>query len=535
MPLRLRQFWLGCVAVLWLSLGLVGCVALPKAIDSDRIVVGTAARLRTLDPADAYELLSGALLYNLGDRLYAVQANSVEIVPQLATALPTISDDGLTYRIPLRQGVRFHDGSPFNAAAMAFSLQRFIDNGGRPAYLLGDRVASITASGEYELTIQLKAPFAPFLALLTFPGLCAISPQAYESAANQFRPQQFVGTGPYKLETFQGDRVRLVSNTDYWGPKPRNAGLDIQIFSSPSNLYSALKTGLVDVAYQGLDAEQIRGLRQQAEAGQLQLQRNEGLGIYYLSVNVLSPPLDRPEVRQALAMVINREVIRDRVFYGQVEPLYSLVPSEFPVAEPVFPSYAPDKARQLLTAAGYSTDRPLQLELWYRSNLNSNVLAASTLRAAVQQQLGDLVDLQLQGVESTTAYENLEKGAYPLFLLDWLPDFIDADNYLQPFLACSEGSPEQGCRSGSSAYQGSFYYSAIANQLLKQAGQTTVASDRDRLLRSLQQLSAKDVPFIPLWQNREYLFSQPYIEGGNIQASGAIAFGQLRKVNDVAR
>lgn len=121
--MRLRQLLLGCLLLFWLCVGLVGCVALPKAIESDRIVVGTAARLRTLDPADAYELLSGALLYALGDRLYTTRPDSVEIVPQLATALPEISPDGLTYRIPLRQDVRFHDGSPFNAAAMAFSLQ----------------------------------------------------------------------------------------------------------------------------------------------------------------------------------------------------------------------------------------------------------------------------------------------------------------------------------------------------------------------------------------------------------------------------
>lgn len=533
--MRLRQLLLGCLLLFWLCVGLVGCVALPKAIESDRIVVGTAARLRTLDPADAYELLSGALLYALGDRLYTTRPDSVEIVPQLATALPEISPDGLTYRIPLRQDVRFHDGSPFNAAAMAFSLQRFIKNGGRPSYLLGDRVASIQATGDYELTIQLKAPFAPFLALLTFPGLCAVSPQAYQPAAGQFLPQQFVGTGPYRLESFQGDRLRLAANRDYWGEKPRNEGLDIQIFSSPSNLYSALGTGLVDVTYQGLDAEQIRGLRQQAAEGRIQINNNDGLGIYYLTVNVLSPPLDRPEVRQALALAINRDVIRDRVFYGQVQPLYSLVPSEFPVSEPDFPRNNPEQARAVLTAAGYSSSKPLKLDLWYRSNLNSNVLAASTLRASVQQQLDGLIDLQLQGVESTTAYENLEKGAYPLFLLDWLPDFLDADNYLQPFLACSQGNPQQGCQSGSSYYQGSFYYSDRANQLLQQAGESTDPQARDRLLRELQQLSAEDLPFIPLWQNREYLFSQPYIQGGNIRASGAIAFGQLRKVKNVAR
>jgi peptide/nickel transport system substrate-binding protein len=99
---------------------------------SDRVVIGTTAKIRTLDPADAYEIFSGNLLYNLGDRLYTYEQGTSNLKPQLATALPTISADGLTYTIPLRKGVKFHDGTLFNAKAMAFSLQRFIENSGQP-------------------------------------------------------------------------------------------------------------------------------------------------------------------------------------------------------------------------------------------------------------------------------------------------------------------------------------------------------------------------------------------------------------------
>ena len=73
--------------------------------------------------------------------------------------MPTVSDDGLTYTIPLREDVTLHDGTPFNAEVMAFSIQRFMDNGGRPAYLLGDKIETVAATGDYELTITLKTPF----------------------------------------------------------------------------------------------------------------------------------------------------------------------------------------------------------------------------------------------------------------------------------------------------------------------------------------------------------------------------------------
>ncbi|MGB7890864.1 MAG: ABC transporter substrate-binding protein, partial [Microcoleus sp.] len=112
---------------------------------NNRVTIGTTLKLRTIDPADGYETLSGQLLRNLGDTLYTYKSGTTELIPHLATAMPKVSQDGLTYTIPLRQGVIFHDDTPFNAAAMEFSLQRFIKNGGSPAMLLSDAVESVKA------------------------------------------------------------------------------------------------------------------------------------------------------------------------------------------------------------------------------------------------------------------------------------------------------------------------------------------------------------------------------------------------------
>ncbi len=105
------------------------------ASPGNRITMGTTQKVRTIDPADSYELFPGILLFNLGDRLYTYEPGTTDLVPQLATELPQVSEDSLTYTIPLREGVVFHDGEPFNAEAMAFSINRFIKNGCRPAFL----------------------------------------------------------------------------------------------------------------------------------------------------------------------------------------------------------------------------------------------------------------------------------------------------------------------------------------------------------------------------------------------------------------
>lgn len=206
------------------------------AAGGDRIAVGTTLTARTLDPADAYETFPGILLYNLGDRLYTYAPGTTDIEPQLATELPTISDDQLTYTIPLREGVTLHDGTPFNAEVMAFSLERFMENGGRPAFLLADPIESVEATGEYELTIQLAKPFAALTSMLTFSGATPVPPGAYEIGEGSFKPDDFIGSGPYKLASFSSDVIKLDVNEDYWGDAPENAGVDIQIFTSPANL-----------------------------------------------------------------------------------------------------------------------------------------------------------------------------------------------------------------------------------------------------------------------------------------------------------
>ena len=132
-------------------------------IESNRIAIGTTLKPRTLDPADSYELSGLNIIYNVGESLYTYKLGTTEIEPLLATAMPTISEDGKTYTIPLRQGVTFQDGTPFNAAAMEFSLNRFISNGGKPAFLLADVVEQVEATGENELKITLKQPFAAAL------------------------------------------------------------------------------------------------------------------------------------------------------------------------------------------------------------------------------------------------------------------------------------------------------------------------------------------------------------------------------------
>jgi peptide/nickel transport system substrate-binding protein len=529
--------WFGRMvgAVLLCTLLLGSCqISSPQGgSDPHRIVLGTTTKPRTLDPADSYESISGNLLYNLGDRLYNLKPNSTDLVPQLATALPTISPDGLTYKIPLRKDVRFQDGEAFDAKAMAFSLQRFIENKGSPASLLSKFISSITATDQYELTLKLKAPFAGFTQVLTFPGLCAISPKAYSIGKDKFNPKTFVGTGPYVLAEYGTDRIRLNPNPNYWGVKPKNSGFDIQIFGNSASLFNAIKTKAIDAAFQTLDPNQVAALQQSASKGDLTVIEGPGLGIHYLSVNIKSPPFDKPEIRQALAALIDRKLLAERVFLGQVSPLFSLIPALLPSSQPVFQERYGDgnlaKAAELIQKAGYSKTKPLKLDFWYRSNIGHNALAALIIKAIADERMDGLVQINLEGVESSTAYSNLDKGVYPIFMLDWSPDYIDPDGYIQPFLDCTDGSANEGCKDGESFYQGSFYYNDRANKLIAEARKTSDPKKRQKLYKDLQTILVTDVPFIPLWASKTYLFLQKNVQGGLLFPTSTIPFSLLEK------
>ncbi len=502
-------------------------------VDNNRISVGTTLKPRTLDPADNYELAGLNIIYNVAESLYTYEVGTTEIKPLLATAMPEISEDGLIYSIPLREGVTFHDGTAFNAEAMEFSLRRFIENGGKPAFLLGDIIDSVEATGEYELEITLKQPFAALPALLAFPGTSAVSPQAYQIGAGEFNPNNLVGTGKYKLASFKSDSIALDTNNSYWGEVPKNEGVDMQIYAGNSaNLFNSFKTGAVDVAYQSLDPQQVESLQNQDN---IQVIEGSGTVVNYLVLNLQQEPLNRPEVRKAIAAIINRTLINERVLKGQAEPIYSLIPTTFDTYEPAFEKLYgeanTDKAKELLAEAGYSSTNPAIVEIWYPSGSITRGIVADTIEAYAEQELGGIIQFVPNSVESASFFGNLSQGIYPAALVDWYPDFLDPDNYIQPFISCSQGSASSGCQEGASQSRGSFYFNDRANQLIEQSRQEQLAQ-RQAIFEELQQLIAQDVPYIPLWQTKDYAFAQNDIKDVVINPSQTFPFWTIEQVDN---
>jgi peptide/nickel transport system substrate-binding protein len=255
--------------------------------------------------------------------------------------------------------------------------------------------------------------------------------------------------------------------------------------------------------------------------------------INYMPLNQKIEPMNDPNVRKAVAAMIDRNLINDRVFQGQAEPLYSLIPTSFDVYKPVFKDAYGDgdfeKAKGFLNAAGFSESKPLELEIWYPSSSTVRGIVANTLKESIERGLPNLVTVEVKSAESATLWENVEKGVYPTVLSNWYPDYYDADTFVEPFLGCTKGSASALCEEGQSQSHGSFYYSDRANQLINEQRAETDKAARDQIFTQLQDISATDVPYIPLWQNKDFVFAKQGVANVAIEPTQQFLLWQISK------
>jgi peptide/nickel transport system substrate-binding protein len=528
-PLSLARptTWLLTLLTAGLLSGLVSC-QVPR--QPGRLIVASRHRIDSVDPAAGTTVGALQLLSALGDPLYAISPEG-RLEPRLALALPEVSDDGLRARIRLRSGVRFQDGTPFDAEAMAFSLRRFLRIG-KLSYLLGDRVQAVRVLDPLTLELQLRRPYSPLPRLLSAISLTPISPTAYRQHRDRFLNDRFVGTGPYRLTLFNAQQQRLEPFEGYWGQRPANRGLDLVNLSNSTALYGAMQSGEVDVLLStSLDNDQQMALHRQAAAGLLREGVGPALEIGYLSLLTNAPPLQDPRLRQALALSLDRALINARVSENLRTPLRTVVPTMLPGSAPTsWPGFNPAAARSLFRQAGYCRGRVLTLPLTFRSNVPSDRLFALTWQAQLKRDLADCVALQVTGMEATTAYRQLGDGVFPLILLDWIADFPDADNYLMPLLGCDQSQGSR-CLRGASAASGSFWSEPGLEERLVRSARLD-GEPRRRLLDQLQVRTAAAVPYLPVWGVAPRAWARPRLRTPRFDGSGRLLLGELAEQSE---
>ena len=294
------------------------------------IIMGTTDTAIHFDPANAYDLHSWNIIYNVYDTLLRIPPGGNKPVPSLATSCTW--DDAKTYTCHLRSGVKFQNGDPLTSKDVEFSIQRsIVINGDQGACYL---FASLATCGKWKgdeistpdpqtVTFHLTQPDATWPFILA-TGAAAIVPSGVYPADKLQPDTEPIGSGPYKLVKYQpGVQTVLERNDNYWGEKAKNARVLIQYYKDTPALKLAVQGGDVDIAFRNLTPTDISSLRGQSG---LKVVEGQGIEIRYLVFNVKLPPSNQLAVRRSIAYLIDRQSIAHNVYNDTVQPLYSMIP-----------------------------------------------------------------------------------------------------------------------------------------------------------------------------------------------------------------
>jgi len=469
----------------------------------DHITIGTTDKIRILDPADCYDYFSSNILQNTMVGLVDYEIGGTEIIPWLAESWD-ISEDGLVYTFHLRKDAKFMNGHPVDANAMKFSFDRVIALNGDPAFLLSDIVAETKVVDDYTFEVTLEYPFSAFIAVLGYTVAYPVDPAV--APADDFFYDAPVASGPYYIADWERDvQLILKANPDYFGPKPKTDTIVIRFYQNASTLRLALESGEIDVAYRTLDPRDLLIIKSDPR---YVVYEGQSPAIRELVFNVQMPPYNNVNIRKAIAYAVDRSYIVDDVFAGTVEPLYTLVPIGMWSHLDVMPERDLEKAKELLRKEGYSEDNPLEIELWYTPSHYGSTEAdvVQVLKEAIEET--GMIKVDIKYAEWATYIDYFINGYMGAFLLGWYPDYLDPDDYLWPFLS----------KSGA-ASMGAFYENSLIETMMIQSRAESDVDIRTEINEDVQKVLAIDVPYVPLWQGKQYCVTYPYVKGVVLEPS----------------
>jgi peptide/nickel transport system substrate-binding protein len=447
-----------------------------------------------------------------------------DVIPVLAASLPTVSVDGKTYTFKLRTGIKFHDGTDFNAAAVKFNYDRW------KAYPAGDlednayyygavfggfggssNITSIDAPDATTVVFHLNQPQSNFLLAQTLQVFGIQSPAALQRDNADTTPlsnnkyaqgqgESMVGTGPFKFsEWVPGDHVKLVKNPDYWDT-PNAAHLDAIVFeanlSTSTSKLQALQSGSVDLA-ETIAPTDVKAAK---DSGLTVLDRGQSCNLGYLglnqSVNGTPTIYANKDVRFAVAQALNKSAYINNLYAGQGDVPKSWLPkgTEGYKAENL-PGYDVNAAKASLDKANLTASQKT-IDLYYPSNVVRPYMPdPKNLAQAIAgdlQAIGFTVNLKTEDWHGGYV-SDATNGKFPLFMFGWTCDWAGADNFLYTaWFGYQNGQPNTQFA----------YKNDAMNTAMLQALQATSTSQADALWGQVQDMLAADMPTVPIVNSR---------------------------------
>ncbi len=497
---------------------LVACGGEERA--QQTLVFGRGSDSIGLDPGIENDGESFKVCDNIYETLVTYDSESTAVVPQLAHSWD-IADDQLTWIFHLRTGIRFHDGTPFNAEAMLFSLGRQFDKdhpfhkvAGAFKYWqamgMDDIVAALEAPDDSTFVVRLKEPHAPFLGNLAMNFCAAVSPTAVARYGRDYFKNP-VGTGPFRLVEWRKDeRIVLERNPDYWGPKPQLDRLIFKPIQEGSMRFLELSQGTIH-GFDNLSPEYIEPIRADPN---LQLLTQAGMNTGYLAMNMDKKPFDDVRVRRAINHAVDKQALVDNFYEGLAMPAKNPIPPTLWSYNDTIAGYGydPAKARALLAEAGYADG--FETELWAMPVPRPYMPQPGKIAEAIQADLEKVgIHARIVSWEWGTYLDKVFDGQHQMALLGWTGDNGDPDNFLYVLLDSTAAiKPAQNI---------SFYRSGELHDALVAARRSTDRDVRTRLYAQAQEIVHRDAPWVPLVHATQTVVFQRRVTGFKLHPTGS--------------
>jgi peptide/nickel transport system substrate-binding protein len=443
---------------------------------AQQVTIALSGNPSTLDPHKSFN----GFVFTVTNQVYETlvhRSADGSLEPRLATGWEMVSDT--VYEFTLREGVIFHDGTPFNAEAVKFSLERLLnpDTQAIGSFII-TMVQSVEVVDEYTVRVTTEAPFAPLPAHLSHPVTAIVSP----AAAGGDLGAQPVGTGPFVFESqVTGSEIRLSANPDYWGGEPTIQDVVLRVIPEVGTQVVELQAGTIDLM-SNVPPERFDDFE---ENQAITVDRFLGWGSVYLGYNVEHPVLDDPQIRRAVALAIDRESMIDTLREGQAESADTMIP------ETVFGSnadvqpipYDPERARRVLQEAGFDT--PVEISLNTFETAETRQIAT-----AIQAQLSEIgIDLSVEVTDYGAFARATGESDHALWLTTWGTVTLDADYTLYALLHSSQTNGDNR----------SNYRNAQVDQWLEEARRTSDNESRRELYARVHQQVQEDLPYLTLY------------------------------------
>ncbi|HEX8220207.1 MAG TPA: peptide ABC transporter substrate-binding protein [Chloroflexia bacterium] len=502
---------------------------LPLAADALNIA-GQTDDPPSLDPALATDGYSLFVIRQLFGGLVTFDGD-LNVVPDIAASMPSVSADGRVYTFRLRQGVKFTDGQEVTASDFKYSFERATDpklSGSLPptqlpaGLFLNDivgvmdklegkatEIEGVKALDPSTLEITIDEAKSYFLSKLTSgPAFVVQRANVEEGPRWTEHPR---GTGPFRLEKWvHNDQMVLVANDLYYAGRPALSTVNIWMGANATGELQQYEVGGLEVA--NVPVEDIYRVTDRNNPMSKELQSVPELSVTYLGFNLRQKPFDDPKIREAFALAIDRQKVARVMFQSRVQQASGFVPPDMAGYTPPEATLGYDvtRARQLIGESTYKEAKNLPRVRLY----TPGDAIAPMLQEVYSQTLG--IEVEVHEVEWSDYLEGLARHEYPMFTLTWSADFPDPEAMLGSLFRSN--SPEN--LTG--------YRNADVDAALSIAGTEKDRQSRMNVYREVERRILMDLPAVPLYHSVSYTLVKPYVTGLNVTPMGILSLKDVR-------